>query len=370
MASMDQKDYYKLLGVEEDASSEEIRRAFQKIARTLHPDVNKEPDAEERFKEVSEAYAVLSDDSKRARYDAMRQGGPFAGGYGPSTTVRTGGGRNDGQDDYADFFGGGFGFPFNMGGSYRVARSNAYNPRAGADFVYEVKLDPDTASKGGTRTLTYQRYATCANCSGTGSSASEASMECPTCSGTGYMTIDMQDLLGFGVMRVMCPECEGTGRIVAEPCDECGGTGRVPTAEEIGFEIPKGATDGTVVRIPGRGNAGTNGAASGDFVARVTVPEQRLSRRATMGFGLIGASILFAAASTLGGAFVQMLGIVFMPLLFGIALILGEPGLLSKRGGWWKNGLRTILMGMSNFLPIAFMILMMTTCSRGGRIGW
>ena len=156
MAAMNEKDYYAILGVEKDATGEQIRKAFQQKARKLHPDVNKEPDAEERFKEVSEAYAVLSDDAKRQRYDAMRSGSPFggaAGGY--ANPAGTAGGSYTG--DPFDW-----GFPF--GGAYegrRTTRSRSYNPKAGADIVFEVTLDDQTASEGRRRGISYQRYATC-----------------------------------------------------------------------------------------------------------------------------------------------------------------------------------------------------------------
>ena len=210
MAAMNEKDYYAILGVGQQATTEQIRKAFQQKARTLHPDVNKQPDAEERFKEVSEAYAVLSDDGKRRRYDAMRSGSPFAGaaaGYGsPAGTAGTGG--------YADdpF---GWGFPFGGAHAGRAAgtsRSRAYNPKVGADIIYELTLDDDKAASGVRRGVSYQRYATCDACHGNGSVEHTHPTTCPTCGGTGHMSVDLSGLFGFGVMDVTCPECEGTGR--------------------------------------------------------------------------------------------------------------------------------------------------------------
>ena len=154
---MNEKDYYAILGVDKDATTDDIRRAFQKKARKLHPDVNKDPGAEERFKEVSEAYAVLSDDAKRRRYDALRSGSPFAGYASPAGSA--GGGY--GGSPFGDFpFG--WGFPF--GGGYGrgrgepSARSRAYNPRAGADVSVRLDLDGDVAARGVRRGVTYQRY--------------------------------------------------------------------------------------------------------------------------------------------------------------------------------------------------------------------
>ena len=221
MASMNDKDYYAILGVEKDASTEEIRKAFQQKARKLHPDVNKAPDAEERFKEVSEAYAVLSDPDKRKRYDAMRSGNPFAGGYG---------GAASSQGGYADPFAGSpFGWgPF--GGAASRRRSRAYNPRSGDDVIFDLTVDAATAAKGTRRGVTYQRYVSCSSCHGSGSVKSEHSETCPTCGGRGSITVDTGL---FGVMVMTCPECEGTGRVVADPCSACGGTGRTLSASEV-----------------------------------------------------------------------------------------------------------------------------------------
>ena len=170
MAGMNDKDYYAILGVDKDASAKDIQKAFQQKARKLHPDVNKEPDAEERFKEVSEAYAVLSDEQKRARYDAMRSGGPFGAGA-PSAGGYAGGY----QGGYSGGFGG-FGFPFGgMGGfsTQRRRNASAYNPSTGADVVVEVKLSREQAKDGARVAVKYPRYEACDNCHGSGSVASE-----------------------------------------------------------------------------------------------------------------------------------------------------------------------------------------------------
>ena len=277
MASMNDKDYYAILGVSKDASTEEIRKAFQQKARKLHPDVNKEPDAEERFKEVSEAYAVLSDDEKRRRYDAMRSGAPFAGGY--SGQAPRGG--------YGDPFAGG---PYAWGpfGASTRRQSRAYRPRQGADVVIDVTVGADKAASGMRRGVTYQRYAACDHCHGTGSVEAEHSETCPTCGGRGRISVDLGSIFGIGVMEMECPECEGTGRVVADPCDVCGGTGRTLTASEVVVDIPAGSHDGDEVRVPGMGNAGTNGEAAGDFVCRVCVPEERLTPSQANGFALRG----------------------------------------------------------------------------------
>ena len=272
MAAMNEKDYYAILGVEENATTDEIRRAFQQKARKLHPDVNKAPDAEERFKEVSEAYAVLSDESKRKRYDAMRSGVPFQGAAGGSQPGYAGG-YGDPFGGYGDPFAGFGGFPFG-GGGFRTTtrRSRAYNPRAGKDVAYSVDLSDEEARSGTRRGVTFQRYATCDVCHGSGSVEHARPVTCPTCGGTGRMHVDLSGIFGFGVIEVECPECEGSGQVVEDPCSSCGGSGRVLTASEVVVDIPAGSHDGDEVRVRGMGNAGTNGKESGDFVCRVGVP--------------------------------------------------------------------------------------------------
>ncbi len=353
MASMNDKDYYSILGVEKDATTEQIRKAFQQKARKLHPDVNKAPDAEERFKEVSEAYAVLSDPDKRKRYDAMRSGNPFAGGYGGPTGPQGGG--------YADPFGGSpFGWgPF--GGATSRRRSRAYNPRAGADVIYDLTVDAATASKGTRRGVTYQRYVSCSVCHGSGSVRSEHSETCPTCGGRGSITVDTGL---FGVMVMTCPECEGTGRVVADPCSACGGTGRTLSASEVVVDIPAGAHDGQEVRVSGMGNAGTNGSSSGDFVCRVCVPEERLTRSQATGFNLIGFAlpfVVFGLATSTIASFALIIGVL---VVMGAFLVIRDG--IKLRGRWWRNAGIAIANGASNGLMVAFFLVMMFSCTARG----
>lgn len=284
MASMNEKDYYAILEVDEGASTDEIRRAFQKKARKLHPDVNKEPDAEDRFKEVSEAYAVLSDEGKRKRYDAMRSGMPFAGGYA--------GGASSGAGQGSPFTGG---FPFDNAwtGSWTSGQttSRSYRPRAGADIHFEVDLDHDAVQKGVRRGVTYQHYATCEVCHGAGSVEHTEATTCPTCGGVGSMRVDLGGIFGFGYFDVTCPECEGSGKVVVDPCTACGGSGRVLTATEVVVDIPADSHDGDEVRVEGMGNAGTNGREAGDFVCVVRVAEERVTPQQQNGLRLAGIGI-------------------------------------------------------------------------------
>jgi len=362
MASMNEKDYYEVLGVSTDASTDEIRKAFQKKARTLHPDVNKEPDAEERFKEVSEAYAVLSDDDKRARYDAMRSGNPFAGAQW--STPSSSGGYGGGYSSYGDWpFDG---FPFSQARRSRTqARSRAFNPHAGNDVVYEVTLEPKQAREGCRRGVTYNHYAPCSHCGGRGSVHAEHSATCPTCGGTGRITLDLQDLLGFGVMNMTCPECEGSGRVVVDPCEECGGSGRVLTASEVVVDIPAGSYDGSEVRIEGMGNAGTNGEAAGDFVCRVAVPAERLDYRQSAGFRLLGFALPFLLLGLLTGSTSAVMPVIMFPLAIGAFFVLSS-NLAGHGQGWWANVGRAIASGAQTGLVWALMFVAMASCMRGG----
>ena len=346
MASMNEKDYYAVLEVEKDATTDEIRKAFQKKARTLHPDVNKEPDAEERFKEVSEAYAVLSDDEKRRRYDAMRSGDPFAGaGYGaPAGT---------GSYGYDSPFGWS---PFDGYASHGAGtmRSRSYNPRAGSDIAYELTLDEDAAVQGMRRGVTYQRYASCEECNGHGSVEHVEATTCPTCGGTGHIAVDLTSIFGFGVFEMQCPECEGSGKVVADPCTSCGGTGRILTASEVIIDVPADSHDGDTIRVAGMGNAGTNGERAGDFVCKVIVPAEHLSVAQESAFRMMGFAIPFVAIGMIQQGFSLL-------ALFGIVMVGASIAALIREGfrknmRWWQSALMTVLSGAASGVIIALLL--------------
>lgn len=354
---MNEKDYYAILGVSKDATTEEIRRAFQQKARKLHPDVNKEPDAEERFKEVSEAYAVLSDEQKRRRYDAMRSGSPFApSGYGGSAygAPSPRGGAGD-----APF---GWGFPF--GGSYSrrsATRSRAYNPRAGADVTVEVELDDEAVREGLHRGITYQRYVSCDACHGRGSVRSEHPETCPTCGGTGHISVDLSGIFAFGVMEMQCPECEGVGKVVADPCSSCGGSGRVLSASEVVVDIPAGAHDGDEIRVKGMGNAGTNGSAAGDFVCKVGVASERVNQVQAFGFQTIGFALPFLILGLWSGVVGSMLPFVVVLVVLGVFSI-ARGGGLGHGSRWWQNVMASLFNGILYGLLLSALILSMYSC--------
>ncbi len=364
MAAMNEKDYYAVLGVSEDASADEIRKAFQQKARKLHPDVNKEPDAEERFKEVSEAYAVLSDDNKRARYNAMRSGAPFAAGgaYGGSY-----GGGYPGQGSYggSPF---GWGFPFGTTTRRTQSRSRAYNPKAGSDVVFDVTLDDKVAEEGGRRGVTYQHYVSCDVCHGSGSVEATHAETCPTCNGVGRIAVDLSSVFGFGVWESTCPECEGAGKVVANPCSACGGSGRVLSATEIVIDIPKDCHDGDEVRMQGKGNAGTNGEASGDLVCRIGVPSEQVSPMQARGFHALGYAIPFVVMGLITRSLLSMALVVVLLAGIGIALIIKGGGILHHNARWWKNAGAAFVSGISQGLFLALFLGLMTIgCSRTAR---
>lgn len=361
MATMNEKDYYAILGVSKDADKREIQKAFQQKARKLHPDVNKAPDAEEKFKEVSEAYAVLSDDQKRARYDAMRSGNPYAA-------------ASAGANPYASYGGGyagspfGSGFPFGGGfgdwGQARGRSASAYNPENGADVVVDVELSADEVKHGARKGIRYRRYEPCGHCHGSGSVSSEHAHTCPSCGGTGSIGVDMSFLFGGGTFQMVCPECGGSGKVVADPCPECGGTGRTQVVSEAVIEFPAGTHDGDRVRVAGMGHAGTNGAAGGDLIGRARVAAERLEGRAHQGFYLMG----FAAPFVLLFAFMQILSVIAIVCVavfgFGVFQVLSDD-VMHRTPLWWKRGGKRFLAGFGNALFYALIMLWFVSCSSG-----
>lgn len=361
MATMNEKDYYAILGVDKDASAKDIQKAFQLKARKLHPDINKEPDAEERFKEVSEAYAVLSDEQKRARYDAMRSGSPFAGAA-PSASGSYGGGFTGSYPGGFSGFGG-FGFPFGGGfGTQRRRSASAWNPVAGADVVVDVKLNREQAKDGAKVAVKYPRFEPCDACHGTGSTATEHTRACPTCGGTGSIGVDL-NMFGMGQARMVCPECGGSGKVVAEACGVCGGAGRTRVTAEAVVSFPAGTHDGDVVRMSGRGNAGTNGGETGDLVGRAHVAAERLEGRARTGFYILGVVLPFLVLSALANTLSVFLVLCLVPAAFGIFLIASDD-VLHRSGLWWKRGLAQLANGAANGLLLALISVWFISCTQ------
>ncbi len=285
MAPTQQKDYYGALGVKKTATAEEIRKAFRKLARKYHPDVNPgDKKAEEKFKEISEANDVLSDEKKRKVFDQLgfysdnidpaaaeayaRGGG--AGGFGGSGARGQGVPFDFGGFDFSGFQGGGgraqAGEGAGFGGSFRDVFSNMFSgggsgaraprgPQPGTDLEYQVEIDFWTAIRGGVTRLEIQRQDQCATCRGKGTRG--GSSECPECHGSGQVT----QMGGRMKFNVQCPRCGGSGKLQS-PCPTCNGAGVLTRREPLEFRIKPGTRDGQRIRLAGRGNAGTEGAAA------------------------------------------------------------------------------------------------------------
>ncbi len=270
----DKRDFYEVLGVQKGASDDEIKKAYRKMAKEYHPDLHPgDAEAEAKFKEIGEAYEVLSDPQKKARYDQYGHAGVDpnfgAGGYGGGVDF---GDFGDIGDIFSSIFGGGFG-----GGGSRRQNPNA--PRRGSDAAASVILSFEEAAKGCKKKVSVQRIVTCADCGGSGAKAGTSPQTCPDCGGSGQVT--RQQRTPFGVMQTQspCSRCQGRGRIIETPCPSCGGQGRVRQPEQMGINIPAGIDDGQVINIPGKGNAGVNGGPAGDLQVQVTVRPHPLFER-------------------------------------------------------------------------------------------
>lgn len=273
----EKRDYYEVIGVPKTASEDEIKKAYRKLAKKYHPDLNpNNKEAEAKFKEVNEAYEVLSDPEKKAKYDQFGHAGVDpnfgggAGGYG-------GYGSPFGEDiDLGDIFGSFFGGGF--GGSRRRANPNA--PRRGTDTEAVLNISFEEAAKGCKKSITYQNIINCTECGGTGAEKGTSPKSCPTCNGTGQVRINQRT--PFGVMQTSrsCDHCHGTGKIIEKPCHVCSGQGRVRKSKTLEVTVPAGINDDQVLNVSGQGNAGQNGGPSGDLHVYVSVrPHAVFERR-------------------------------------------------------------------------------------------
>ncbi|MGH2991634.1 MAG: molecular chaperone DnaJ [Solirubrobacterales bacterium] len=263
------QDYYELLDVERGASEAEIKKAFRKLARELHPDVNRhDPDAEDKFKRAAEAYEVLSDPERRRVYDAFGEEGLRSGGWSPRA-----GGFGNLEDILESFFGRGdpmFGEMFGF---------SPAGPAAGGDVAAEVELSLEEVLSGATRELSFEAVTACERCRGNGAEPGTPIRTCEECGGSGQIRRVTQTALGQLVRAGTCPRCEGDGRIPEQPCEQCGGRGRIAGARTFGVEIPPGIESGQRIRIAGAGHAGEAGARPGDLYVRVHVADDDRFRR-------------------------------------------------------------------------------------------
>ena len=277
--SATERDYYELLGVPRDADEQAIKKAFRKLARELHPDVSQAPDAEERFREVAEAYQVLSNSETRQLYDRYGHAGLRGGGFTP------------GSFDFgnlSDIFSAFFGDDLFGGATSRRAR--------GADLAAEVELELVEAMQGVTREIPFEAAVACARCNGDGAEPGTSPVTCTTCRGAGRVQQVSRSVFGEFVRAQVCPTCAGSGRIVETPCAECGGAGRTLEERQLEVKIPPGIHDGQQIRVSGRGHAGELGARSGDVYVRVRVkPDPRFVREGDDIFSTVDLSVVQAA---------------------------------------------------------------------------
>jgi len=262
-----EKDYYKTLGVPKTAKTADIKKAYRELARKYHPDANKgDADAEERFKEITEAYNVLSDEKQRKEYDEARS--MFGGGFRVPTGARTGGGFGNSTFDLGDLFGGDSGLGDVLGGIFRGRGGTAQaRARRGADVETETTLPFGDSIDGATVSLRLTGEGPCPVCHGTGAKAGTVPRVCPDCQGTGH---ESKNLGGFG-MSEPCKTCRGRGLVVDDPCQSCSGSGRAMSSRTIQARIPAGVADGQRIRIPGKGAPGEHGGRNGDLYVRVHV---------------------------------------------------------------------------------------------------
>ena len=262
------KDLYEVLGVSKDATEADIKKAFRRRARELHPDVNKAPDAEDQFKELNEAYDVLSDANKRAQYDRFGTiPGASGGGYG-------------GAVDFEDIFGGGFGmgdiFSSFFGGGAGGGRQQRTE---GRDMGVGLRLTLEEVATGVKKEIVYDRLAPCPDCEGTGMAEGGKEVTCPECDGRGRVVTVQRTFLGDMQTASTCTKCGGTGKTIDNPCPECEGQGRVPDRQRVTVEVPAGIRDAQQLRLSGFGETGLRGAASGDLIVTCRIQPHEFFER-------------------------------------------------------------------------------------------
>ena len=287
----EKRDYYEVLGVSKSATPDEIKKAYRKLAMKYHPDRNHEPGAEDKFKEINEAYEVLSDEKKRATYDqfghagmdgAFGQGGGFSGGFTDF---------GDLGDIFGSFFGGGFG----GGGS----RRSSNQPRQGQDRYMQMRIDFMDSIFGKTETISLDVDETCKHCNGSGAESPSDVQTCPTCHGSGYVMSQQRTPFGVIPQQSVCPDCHGTGKIIKDKCPDCRGTGYISNRKKIKVSIPAGIDNGQSIRIRDKGEPGTNGGPRGDLLVEVNVARHPIFQRQDM--NIYSTAPITYAQAALGG---------------------------------------------------------------------
>ena len=265
---MSKRDYYEVLGINKSANKEEIKKAYRKLALKFHPDKNKgDKAAEEKFKEASEAYHVLSDDKRKSNYDQFGHAAFQGGGQG-------GFGNFDFSSSFSDIFEDVFGdfgdFGFG-GGRSRRGRTN----NRGSDLRYDISIELNDAFTGTEKNISYTTYKKCKTCSGSGAKPGSKPTSCNYCNGQGKVRSSQ----GFFTIQQTCPECSGEGEKISNPCSSCTGVGKTQSNETVAVKIPKGVDDGTRIRLAGKGEAGTKGGSNGDLYLFISVEPHSIFKR-------------------------------------------------------------------------------------------
>ena len=264
------RDYYEILGVDKNATDDEIKRAYRQLAKKYHPDLNPDDsEAEQKFTEAAAAYEILSDSEKRSRYDRFGHAG-----VNPQAGSGDFGGFGDIFDDIFDIFGGGFGFG---NGSSQGPRRNG--PAKGADLRYNLNLEFRDAVFGTEKEIQFRRIENCSTCHGTGAKPGTDKHSCSNCNGTGQVKYAQQTAFGQFVRVGTCDVCNGTGEVIDEKCTTCGGTGNETKTKRLKVKVPAGVDNGSIISIRGEGEAGSNGGPTGDLYVYITVKEDSVFKR-------------------------------------------------------------------------------------------
>jgi molecular chaperone DnaJ len=278
-----QRDYYEVLGVQRTADQAEIKKAFRRLARSVHPDVSDEPDAEERFRDVVEAYEVLSSPETRELYDRYGHAGLRSGGFSPTSFD-----FGNLSDLFSAFFGDDL-----FGGSGRTGRAR------GADIAARIEIELAEAASGTEREIPFPVTVPCSTCSGSGSEPGTEPVQCPVCAGAGHVQHVSRTVFGEFVRRQTCSRCGGAGRVIEHPCSECKGSGRIVEERTLEVEVPPGIHDGQQIRISGEGHAGALGGRAGDLYVQVRIrPDPRFVREGNDLFSTVDLTMTQAALGT------------------------------------------------------------------------
>ena len=274
----DKRDYYEVLGVQKGASEDELKKAYRKLAKQNHPDLHPgDKEAEARFKEINEAYEVLSDKEKRAKYDQFG----FAGvdpNFGAGAGGAGGFGGFDMGDIFGSFFGGGFG---GFGGGFGGGQSKT-GPSKGANVRASLSLTLEEAAFGCERDVTISHIEVCDDCKGTGCAPGTTPEVCPNCHGTGTVRMQQRTVLGVMSTTTVCPNCRGEGKIIHQPCKSCNGSGGVRRQKKVHVKVPAGIDNGQAISVRGQGDMGRNGGPAGDLIVGINVrPHAQLRRDGT-----------------------------------------------------------------------------------------